>query len=370
MRPLVPPLAIVLTVLLVCPTVAADTPPYAVEFPPDWTVEVVDEALEDGPARLLVRAYSADRSEACRVTDLAAVGAGLWDLGITEPDALSRAAADLLGHGGAYSHTSGLGYGDPWSMYMEGVDDGGAGRFAMYSFLGHDAWAGLEGAWLMLECSSAAPFHQDWAMIARTFGYEMPEAMKASTGPLVFGGRVELPEASLALMVPPDWVAADVADPGIFAALDGGGKAGEWFALQLEHGVGDAIEQQKEDGREVLLWTWAPGWEAGWPEHCELIGRESLWSSAAEMVELGEAYLDDDGPRETQTWSLIGTPDQSIARHDYDWSATSGGSDFHLIEPDRHLTLSCQDHAFDDAGDAAAKRQRWQTMAEALETLS
>lgn len=368
MRSLTIGIAICAAALLTAPAVAS-TPEHDIAFPPDWTIESVDEPLADGPARLLLRAYPAARSEECRLSDLGPAASVLAGLGVSDPEVLNRVALDLLGHDGSFARAYGLGYSDPWSSYVEGsLGDGSA--FILYSFLGRDAWPGLEDAWFVLECSSDAQFHQDWAQIARTFAYATPAAILESTGPLVFDGRIELPLAGLALDVPDGWAAADLADPGLDAALASGGRAGEWLAVQLEHSIGDAMTKRSAAGEELVLWAWATDSETGWPEHCEVVIKAGSQGSAAEMVERGQAYVDgNDELRDTQAWALAELPLGEAARFDYRWTTSSGGTDYYLVGPSDQVTLSCQDYGFGDEPDVAAKRQRWETIAESMQSL-
>ncbi|MEA2026307.1 MAG: hypothetical protein U9O18_06420, partial [Chloroflexota bacterium] len=354
--------------LLAAPAVAA-TPEHDIAFPSDWTVEVVDEPLAKGQARVVLRAHPGERTEECHLADLGPIAAALHDLGVSDEQALNYVASDLLGHGGSFARISGRGYSDPWSMYMEGTLDDGA-AFALYSFLGRDAWAGLEDAWLALECWSDAQFHQDWEQIAKTFGYAMPAAVSESTGPLVFGGRIELPSVGLSLEVPESWVAADLTDPDLAEALASGGKAGEWLATQLEHSIGDTIDRKAEADQELVLWTWAADSTSGWPEHCEIELKASAWRSSAEMAESVSAYVaDGEKAGDDQEWSLVELTAGEAARHDYDWTPTSGGTTYRFVEPRRQVTLSCQDYDFGDDADVAAKRHRWETIAETLQPL-
>jgi hypothetical protein len=315
-----------------------------------------------------LRAYPEDHAEECRLADLGDVAVGLYALGIEDPTTLNHAAGELLGRGASYA-TSGLGYSDAWSAYGKGPIAEGQ-SFALYSYLGRDAWPGLEDEWLVLECWSDAAFHQDWDQIAGTFEFAIPQATLDSRGPVVIGGVIEVPSVDLALELAEGWVAADLTHPDIASVLGSMGPEGSWFALQLEHGVGDGISQRAEDGETVALWAWAADHGPAWPEHCDLTVKEPDWDSAAQHAEVAAAYIEKEDRGELDSAMLIELPAGEASRFDFRWSPTSGGSDFVLIERGRQIVLACSDHGFGDADDVAAKRDRWLAMAESLRFLS
>jgi hypothetical protein len=252
---------------------------------------------------------------------------------------------------------------------MEGrIEDGYS--FALYGYLGRGSWAGLEDVWLVLECWSDATFHQDWGQIARTFEFAIPQATLDSTGPVAMGGLIEVPSVDLAVGLPEGWVAADLTYPEIEVALGSLGPAGDWFVLQLEHGVGDGINQAAQDDVIVAIWAWPANHSTSWPEHCEVTIKKPEWESAAERVNALSAYIVKEGRVDMDLSTLVELPAGVASRFDYRWSSTSGGSDFTFLERGQQTTLACQDFDFGDDVDVAAKRDRWLAMAESLRFLS
>lgn len=341
---------------------------YEVAFPDDWTVEHVTETPAHERFTVVLRAYPEDRSEECRMVDLGEVSVALAALDINDPRTLNYAAGELLGRPGGYA-TSGLGYSDPWSAYGEGPIGEGQ-PFALYNYVGRESWPGLEDAWLVLECWSDAGFHQDWESIARTFEYAIPQATLDSTGPVVIGGRIEVPSVDLALELPDGWVAVDLTHPDLEAGLEQMGREGDWFGIQLEHGVGEGIEKAAEEDEIIAIWAWDGDHGLAWPEHCTVSVKPPEWDSIAQRVGVITEYIAQEDRGELDASTLVSLPAGDASRFDFRWSDTSGGSDFVFLERGQQQTLACSDQALGDPGDVSAKHDRWLAMAESLQFLT
>ena len=342
-----------------------ETPDFDITFPADWTVEEVQRAIEGNGGMIVLQAGPPGDPGTCEVADLGVANVALGELGVHDPWALHHAAADMLGRGGM-SRSSGLGYADAWSSYMEGPLDSGD-AFNLYSYLGREAWPGLEDAWLVLVCSSPGGARDLWVEIASSFAYRVPESVLASTGPVVLGGRAEAPAVGISLEVPADWMVVDLTAAEFESAISTFGTEGEWFALQLEHGVGDDIQRWEDDGGALVLWAWATDHGYDWPESCTVATGPQRFASVEELVDLGQSQVDA-GPATEQTdqWSLVDLPAGEAARYDYDWTPTSGGVTYFFIRGDQQVEFRCSDQAFEDATDDQVKRDRWHVMAESL----
>jgi len=355
----------------------AEYPAYSVTFPEDWVVE--DLGATGEPLRptgggdemaitVVVRAYPADRTEECVVVDLHAVAETLAALGVGDQATRDRVAIDILDHGSHGTTGSGLGYREKWSSSFEGTSQDGE-SYALFSYLGQDAWPDLEGEWFVLDCRSEGTFHQDWRQIAQTFEFQPPADIVASTGPIVIGGRIESPVGGYAVVLPDDWVAVDLTHPELRSRLEPVNASTRWFAEALAGPFGQSLDDRAAAGEDVRLWAWLPEEGPFWLKSCELTVEASPWESIAELVEFGTGYVASEPDlHRYHTWSTVDLPAGEAARHDFGWSPTAAGTEYIFLDADRQVTLSCQDTALEDS-DLVASRDRWFSIAETFEFL-
>jgi len=355
----------------------AETPAYAVTFPDDWVVEELDvngeplrpTVADERPAITVVaRAYPAGRTEECVVVDLHAVAAAFSTLGVSDQTTLDRVAVDILDHSSLGTTSSGLGYQEAWSSWFEGTAQDGE-AYALFSYLGRDAWPGLEDEWLVLDCRSNGTFHQDWRQIAQTLEFQPPPDIVASTGPVVSGGRIELPTSGFALVLPDGWVAADLAHPELSSSLQSISKPTRWFAETLAGSFGQSLDDRAAAGEDVQLWAWLPEDGSFWQESCDVTVEASPWESIDQLVDFGAEYVASDPEIQLDhTWAKVDLPAGEFARHDFRWSPTAAGSEYIFLDADRRVSLSCQDTGLDDS-EILASRDRWLSTAETFEFL-
>lgn len=358
------------------PVQAQSDATYAVSFPDDWIVDHLDrdqpiQPDADGPELGVIvreRAYPADRSEECLVVDLGIVAATLLPLGVEDPMTLNRVAADILDLGTGGTSSSSLGYGETWSSSLVGTAKNGT-SYAVYTYLGRDARPGVQDDWYVLGCSSDGDFHLDWSLVARTFEFEPPPDVLAATGPVVLGGRIELPEEGIALELPEGWVAADLEHPDLASSLQSSTDSARWFAEALEGPFGESLNDRAEAGDDVVALAWLPEDGPYWLESCEVSLQDSTWGSVDELVETGAAFSESDPElRDDHAWTSVELPAGQAARHDFWWSSTNGGTEYIFLDDGRQITLYCH-HTRVSEADIGADRDRWLAIAEAFEFL-
>jgi hypothetical protein len=209
--------------------------------------------------------------------------------------------------------------------------------------------------------SSGALPRDDWLSIVETI-----ELLPWAHGPVVIGGRIEVPNAGFAIDVPHGWLAADLSHPDVVPELASMGEAGSGLADAMEGHLGASFDDRLALGHHMALWT-SPADEG--PEnrqHCEAYVLKTVLTSIGQFVELYSSHSKDDP---TQTWEQVDLPGGSAARNDYQWSPTSFGSDYTFFDGRRFVTLSCVQGIPVEGVDEAARRDAWLSIAETFEFL-
>ena len=213
----------------------------------------------------------------------------------------------------------------------------------------------------VLSCIGYDRPEDDWFSVAESF-----EFLPATTGPVVIGGRIELPDPGFALEVPDGWIAADLTHPDLIQQLESMPTTGSWLGAALEGSLGASFDDRMEIGHEMVLWA-SPAEEGPRNrQHCEAWVQASTMTSIRELVELNSEHFRDDP---TQTWARFDLPAGQAARHDLQWSPTSFGSEYIFLDDQRLVTVGCVQGIPVEDVDEAARRDAWLSIAETIEFL-
>ena len=337
---------------------------FAVTFPDDWTVreptpEGVDSVLSGSDPGVpegtdfVLLAYSAVGGQVCTILDVTRTQRANPDW--TSPD--DAVAGDRK----AFES-------DPTTVDVDsGFVDLPSGQAA---YTGHLVEDGLYSrsyylvsgdSWYVLGCASRDRPADRWLAIAETF-----EFLPTTTGPVVIGGRIDLPDSGFGLEVPDGWIAADLRHPDLVPRLGSMATTGSWLAQALDGSLGASFDDRAKIGHEMLLWT-SPAEEGPRNrQHCEVWVQESTLTSIGKLIELNSQRFADDS---TQTWAQVDLPAGQAARHDFGWSPTSFGSEYILLDGHRLVTLGCVQGVPVEGVDETARRDAWLSIAETLEFL-
>ena len=187
-----------------------------------------------------------------------------------------------------------------------------------------------------------------------------------STGPVVIGGRIEIPEAGFAIEVPDGWMGADLGHPDLIPQLETMGETGSWLVDALGGHLGASFDDRLTAGQEMVLWASPTDGGPLHDQHCEAFTRASSTDSVSKLVEVNAAHYADDP---TQRWRQIELPAGQVARVDFEWSPTAYGSDYVYLNGAQSVTLSCIHGVPVESVDAAATRSSWLAIAETFEFL-
>ena len=188
----------------------------------------------------------------------------------------------------------------------------------------------------------------------------------SSTGPVVIGGRIEIPEAGFAIEVPDGWMGADLGRPDLIPQLETLGEIGSWLVDALGGHLGASFDDRLTAGQEMALWASPTDGGPLHDQHCEAFTRASSTDSVSKLVEVNAAHYADDP---TQRWRQIELPAGQVARVDFEWSPTAYGSDYVYLNGAQSVTLSCIHGVPVESVDAAATRSSWLSIAETFEWL-
>jgi hypothetical protein len=322
----------------------------ALTFPEPWVVRDVTpagHALLFGPEGEMpwastVLAYPPSLGEHCYVVDITELAA-MPEAWASVDDALAFFDADI-----------------------EQVLDLRAGRTGfVYGLYGSNVGKYFftdEARWFDLTCVTASDPPEDyWLSIAESF-----EFVPRSYGPVVIGGRIEVPDARFAVELPGDWLAADLSHVDVVPRLESMGEVGSGLANALDGHLGSSFEDRVELGHEMLLWASPAGEGPENRQHCEAYVLKTVLTSIGQFVELYSSHAKEDP---SQTWERLDLPAGHAARNDYRWSPTSFGSDYTFFDGRRFVTLSCVQGIPVEGVDEAARRDAWLSIAETFEFL-
>jgi len=340
---------------------------FVVTFPDDWTVqeptpEGVESVMPGSDPReregtdVVLLAYSGDsaeRGQLCTIMDVTRSQQANPDWASLE-DAV---AGDLKGYGL-----------DPTTVDIDsGYIDLPSGQAAYTSRMAEDGlysrvyYLVSPDSWWVFGCGSRERPDDRWLSIAETF--EFPPT---GSGPVVLGGRIELPDVGFAVEFPDGWLTADLTHPDLIQQLESMPTTGSWLGAALEGSLGALFDDRMAIGHEMVLWASLAEEGSRNRQHCEAWVQESTMTSIRELVELNSEYFEDDP---TQTWARVDLPAGQAARNDVQWSPTSFGSDYIFLDGHRLVTLSCVQGIPAEGVDEAARRDAWLSIAETIEFL-
>jgi hypothetical protein len=198
---------------------------------------------------------------------------------------------------------------------------------------------------------------------------EAPEAA-TTAGPVVLGGRIEVPSANFALTMPEGWYAFDLSDPDLIAEMEAfdettAALAPSMESLSLENAVPDLAEAYPLVGMPLMAFAAFLGPTGG--ENCNVVvepfASESLdLLVAAQMLTMraGRENAADLEP------VFIDLPAGRVGMVEYASSSPAGteleATVFFLLHDGQAYSMTC--------ADATRHADRWLSIAESFEFLT